>query len=243
MQAYGYIYITTNMINGKKYIGQRSYGRKRIKNYLGSGKYLKLAIAKYGADHFINEVICNCLTKEDLSYMETYFIAEYNAVEDPMFYNIAAGGYCTRGFTGKSHSDEYKQKMAEYGRLRPVTENMMAAFGQNKGGFSYTEKHYNAITKLGKLTKGTKYYNDGTKQYKLFPDDKMIKQLNLTLGGLKRPRNSNNTYHVTSPDHISYIVCNLSTFCKEHNLDYSSMLKLSKNFIKSYKHWYCSIAQ
>jgi len=30
---YGYIYITTNIINGKKYIGQSSYHKKGNKTY------------------------------------------------------------------------------------------------------------------------------------------------------------------------------------------------------------------
>lgn len=42
---YGFIYITTNLINGKKYIGQK---KGYNDTYLGSGKILKLAIKKYG---------------------------------------------------------------------------------------------------------------------------------------------------------------------------------------------------
>lgn len=38
---YGFIYITTNLINGKKYIGQK---KGYNDTYLGSGKILKLAI-------------------------------------------------------------------------------------------------------------------------------------------------------------------------------------------------------
>lgn len=44
---YGYIYETTNLINGKKYIGKR-VKPKFDGNYKGSGKVLKHAIEKYG---------------------------------------------------------------------------------------------------------------------------------------------------------------------------------------------------
>lgn len=45
------IYITTNLINGKIYIGQSIHSNK---NYLGSGVKLKKAIDKYGTENFKN---------------------------------------------------------------------------------------------------------------------------------------------------------------------------------------------
>ena len=48
---YGYIYLTTNLVNDMKYIGQRKYGQPEP--YLGSGVYLKRAIKKYGQINFI----------------------------------------------------------------------------------------------------------------------------------------------------------------------------------------------
>ena len=47
MEAYGFIYETTNKINGMKYIGKCIYSRQNDwKEYLGSGTYLKRAIKK-----------------------------------------------------------------------------------------------------------------------------------------------------------------------------------------------------
>ena len=49
---YGFIYITTNLINGKRYIGQKKYDKEGTwKNYLGSGTYLKRALEKDCQDH------------------------------------------------------------------------------------------------------------------------------------------------------------------------------------------------
>lgn len=54
---YGYIYKTTNTINGKIYIGQKKSSEFLGVQYLGSGKILKSAINKYGVEAFIVEVI------------------------------------------------------------------------------------------------------------------------------------------------------------------------------------------
>ena len=64
---YGFVYITTNHINGKKYIGQKRYDKaNKWKSYLGSGIHLKRAINKYGSENFSKEIIEDCKTKERL---------------------------------------------------------------------------------------------------------------------------------------------------------------------------------
>ena len=56
---FGYIYKTTNLINGKIYIGKRQK-QEFDKYYLGSGIYLKKAIEKYGKENFSCEIIDKC---------------------------------------------------------------------------------------------------------------------------------------------------------------------------------------
>ena len=48
---YGYVYITTNKITGKQYIGKHR-AKKFDSSYKGSGKYLLRAFNKYGKDNF-----------------------------------------------------------------------------------------------------------------------------------------------------------------------------------------------
>ena len=48
------IYKTTNLVNGKIYIGK---DKNNNPSYLGSGKILKLAIKKYGKENFTKETI------------------------------------------------------------------------------------------------------------------------------------------------------------------------------------------
>lgn len=88
---YGFIYITTNRINGKRYIGQRKY-YKGWKTYLGSGTALKEAIEKYGEENFERKIIAEANSKEELNELEIKFIKEYDAVNSRNFYNISTGG-------------------------------------------------------------------------------------------------------------------------------------------------------
>lgn len=53
---YGYVYKTTNLMNGKIYIGQHK-SKHYDKKYLGSGTKLNLVLELYGKEHFKNEII------------------------------------------------------------------------------------------------------------------------------------------------------------------------------------------
>lgn len=63
---YGYIYLTENLINGKKYIGQHRCTEFDTK-YYGSGVLLSKAIQKYGKEHFKVTVLCECFSEEELA--------------------------------------------------------------------------------------------------------------------------------------------------------------------------------
>lgn len=105
------IYITTNLINGKKYIGQHKIVENKKDYYLGSGKLLKEAIEKYGKENFIKETIDYCETLEEANQKEKFYIALLDAIENENFYNLAAGGI-GGGFIYyneylQSHPEEY----------------------------------------------------------------------------------------------------------------------------------------
>ncbi len=83
------IYCTTNLVNGRRYIGLDS---KNNPNYLGSGKAFKLALAKYGKNNFRKDILTHCKDIETLLEKEKFYILRLNAVNSKIYYNIAEGG-------------------------------------------------------------------------------------------------------------------------------------------------------
>lgn len=104
------IYRTTNLVNGKWYIGKDEASRNY---YLGSGTALTNAIRKYGKENFKKEILEECISKEHLSEREKYWISVTNAQRDPMSYNIASGGEggdWTSCFTQEKVEDIYVKR-------------------------------------------------------------------------------------------------------------------------------------
>ena len=161
---YGFIYITTNLVNGKQYIGQCCYKKrdKRTKRnwetYLGSGKALLRAIKKYGVESFTREILCVTFSLEDSNHLEELIIKDYNAITNPNFYNIASKAYSTKGFTGKRHTDEHKRYMSEKYSINhpnkgkswsPEVRKHMSESQQRRERKPYSEERINHIKNLG----------------------------------------------------------------------------------------------
>lgn len=93
----GKIYVITNNINGKIYVGQTIQDiKKRFEQHMtlqGSCKQLLYkAIVKYGRDNFSYEVIEDKITSYDeLNQKEENYISELNSMQ-PNGYNLCPGG-------------------------------------------------------------------------------------------------------------------------------------------------------
>jgi len=84
-----FIYKTTNLVNGKIYIGQH-IGTKP--SYIGSGMLLKAAIKKYGRENFKREIIEYCDNVDQANEREIIWIARYDSTNRNIGYNIERGG-------------------------------------------------------------------------------------------------------------------------------------------------------
>lgn len=84
-----YIYKIINNLNNRWYIGKHNGSDF---NYMGSGKLLKQAYAKYGQENFEKIILETCSSEQELNLREQHWISVTNAVADPLSYNLADGG-------------------------------------------------------------------------------------------------------------------------------------------------------
>lgn len=106
---FGYIYITTNLINGRQYVGQKRASYFLGNRYLGSGRYLKDAIQKYGKENFKVELLKECNNQDELNEFEIYYISYYRKINN--IYNMTDGGRYNRVVIGAKRSEESKARM------------------------------------------------------------------------------------------------------------------------------------
>lgn len=114
---YGYIYKTTNLVNGKIYIGQKHSSVFLEEQYLGSSRRLRESIKHYGKENFKVELLEEIETKELMDEREIYWIKYYNSTNKEIGYNISEGGNVNRTMIGENHplygkhqSEESKKK-------------------------------------------------------------------------------------------------------------------------------------
>lgn len=115
----GVIYLTTNNINGKKYIGVDT---KNDPYYYGSGKIIKLALKKYNRNNFTKEILEESNDNAYLFKREQYWIEKYNAVDSDDFYNMCDGG---KGGSVTLTNENSKKKCLEGAKkgLKKIIEN------------------------------------------------------------------------------------------------------------------------
>ena len=133
-----YTYKITNNLNGKYYLGRRSYKDEIIESdtYFGSSKILKRAISKYGIENFTKVILEEFETYEELVEAEKRLITA-DVVADPNCYNLALGGW--GGYTYYENricliTDDGRRRISEAntGRPRPDASQRNIENGFNK---------------------------------------------------------------------------------------------------------------
>lgn len=119
-----FVYMHTNKINSKVYIGitRQEPTRRWAKGNGYRDSYFYNAIKKYGWDNFEHVILYEGLSKEDACRKEKELISHYDSTNRDKGYNIASGGDVNifehkKGqesyWYGKHHTLESKKKISE----------------------------------------------------------------------------------------------------------------------------------
>ena len=150
------VYIHTNLINEKKYVGitsltperrwQKGYGYHRNAHFYS-------AILQYGWDNFSHEILFEGLSKEAACSKEIELIEKYKT-NDPRFgYNNSTGGEF--GSLGCHLSEEVRKRLSEQAKLR--IGEMSPMYGKHH---SEQSKKKMSESKKGKQTgENNPFYN------------------------------------------------------------------------------------
>lgn len=114
------VYVHTNKVNGKKYVGQTIYGESPQRRWdNGNGykgcTYFYNAIQKYGWGNFKHEIVVNNLTKEEADNFEKILIEKLDTRNHDRGYNLESGGS-----KNKELSDETRKKLSESKKGKPT---------------------------------------------------------------------------------------------------------------------------
>ena len=172
----GYIYIYTNIVNNKVYIGQttdiinrKSSHRYKVSVNKENNKFYN-AVRKYGWKSFTFDILAT-IESEDLKdltifldAMEVFYIWKYDSFKHG--YNSTAGGHCYRGkevseefreyCRHRTYSQETRNKMSEAAKHRVVSDTTRQKCRDNaiKRNFAaYRELYLEKLNKNRRLSR------------------------------------------------------------------------------------------
>jgi group I intron endonuclease len=140
-KRYHFIYKTTNLLNGRYYIGMHSTDDMND-GYMGSGIYLRRSLNKHGTRNHKREILEYCKTRQELKSREEE-IVNLNEIAKKECMNLRVGGSGSRyirvtsdetrkklseshkgqipWIKGKTHSEETRRKLSEAGKGRKLS--------------------------------------------------------------------------------------------------------------------------
>ena len=107
------IYIITNKINNKQYIGATDNTLDiRFKSHCYDKNVISQAIRKYGKEHFTIESLLECSSMDEAYDLEPKFIVEHST-KYPNGYNVSDGGKGSQVGKRRPTPENVKQKIRE----------------------------------------------------------------------------------------------------------------------------------
>ena len=145
--SYGVIYLVTNTINGKKYVGQTTKSLDyRFKGHCNTSNNAPLgcAIRKYGKENFTIELLEECETYDTLNLREQYHIQQQKSYVNEGGYNLTFGGEAGFRDLGPVVSEQISKTLGRYTDEDILYIQTMFLTGR------YTYEDLHKITGLGR---------------------------------------------------------------------------------------------
>jgi len=204
-----YLMIKQHQITGKKYFCKTT--RNNPIKYLGSGKYWKSHIQKYGKQYIETKWYKLFTNIDELVSFALNFSYENNIVESDDWANLIFENGLDGGSNSETISEQTKIKMslAQTGKVMSIESSIKKSIANN--GQSRTKQQKNNISIA--LT--------GIKK-----SEEHKKNLSISRTGKTYPKISESQSYkwvcINTKFNQEYKTTRLKEFCKEHNLNYSS---------------------
>jgi hypothetical protein len=117
-KKYNYIYKTTNLKNGKFYVGMHSTDNLND-GYIGSGDRLRRSIRRNGKNNFKLEILEFLSDRASLSLREKELVNE-SLLKDPLCMNLSLGGQ--GGLNSIEHGIKLKEGASKWAKTQWQTE-------------------------------------------------------------------------------------------------------------------------
>lgn len=149
------VYKTTNIKNGKIYIGIHSTSNLDD-SYLGSGSLLKNAISYYGKDCFVRETIYVGESRKEISDYEARIVTE-DFCNRRDTYNVKTGGE-----ESYKHSDKTKEKIRQYNLGKTLSSDHKEKIKNTLTGRTLSDE---TKLKMSNTHKGKKMSNEHRQKF------------------------------------------------------------------------------
>jgi hypothetical protein len=235
---YHIVYLTTNLINNKIYVGVH---KNTNESYKGSGIILQKAFKKYGKENFKREILHYCLESEHAYELESQIVDQWFVARKDT-YNLTVGGIGGVGgnrypskFKNISYIDRFGEDKAKYiinkTRVKNIGRKLSIQHKMNISKGLCGHKSWN------KGMIGTMIHTEESKQ-KLRDSRSTQIFTQETYDKIRENKNiSIYDYRIINPNGDKFVVTDgLHQFCEDHQLKYSYMLsKIDSGVITGYR--------
>ena len=205
------LYLITNRINGKRYVGQtvQSMNRRWIHHKSHSNKTaISRAINKYHSENFDVKILSRCYTFDEMNHRERYYIKIFNTLA-PNGYNLRDGGnngamhaesknkisLALKGRQGKPHTKETRLKISNLNKGKKHSENTKRKMSNSRKGtnnpnygkkFSLQYREKLSQSHIGQTSEKRKPVLCMTNGAKYASVSEASKQLNINIASISR---------------------------------------------------------